>query len=63
MGVWFSIYPTIETLTAQLFAAFLVIGSYYLARRQTSGSGRKSVGVVGSPQKSRVVSSDELIAG
>jgi high-affinity iron transporter len=34
MGVWFSIYPTVETLAAQLLAAILVIGSYYAARRQ-----------------------------
>jgi high-affinity iron transporter len=34
MGVWFSIYPTVETLTAQALAALLVIGSYFVARRQ-----------------------------
>ena len=31
-GVWFSLYPTVETILAQVFAAVLVIGSYYLAR-------------------------------
>jgi high-affinity iron transporter len=36
MGVWFSIFPTVETLVAQLLAAILVIGSYYAARRQAS---------------------------
>ena len=35
MGVWFAVYPTIETLVAQLVAAVLVIGSYYAARGQT----------------------------
>jgi high-affinity iron transporter len=35
-GLWFSIFPTVETLVAQLLAAFLVIGSYFLARRKTS---------------------------
>jgi high-affinity iron transporter len=35
MGVWFAVYPTIETLVAQLIAAVLVIGSYYAARGQT----------------------------
>ena len=39
-GVWFSVYPTIETLTAQLLAALLVIGSYFAARMQTQGSYR-----------------------
>jgi high-affinity iron transporter len=34
MGLWFSIFPTVETLFAQLLAAMLVIGSYYVARRQ-----------------------------
>lgn len=34
MGVWFSVYPTVETLVAQLLAAILVIGSYYAARRR-----------------------------
>jgi high-affinity iron transporter len=38
MGVWFAVYPTIETLAAQLIAAVLVIGSYYAARRQTNSS-------------------------
>jgi len=34
MGVWFSIFPTAETLLAQLFAALLVIGSYVAANRR-----------------------------
>jgi high-affinity iron transporter len=32
-GVWFSVYPTVETLVAQFIAALLVVGSYYFARR------------------------------
>jgi high-affinity iron transporter len=36
MGLWFSVFPTQETLIAQLLAAFLVIGSYFLARRITT---------------------------
>ncbi len=35
MGVWFSIFPTVETIVAQLLAAILVVGSYYAARRQS----------------------------
>ncbi len=35
MGLWFSVFPTVETLVAQLLAAILVIGSYFLARYQT----------------------------
>ncbi len=36
MGIWFSFYPTVETLAAQALAAVLVIGSYLIARRQRS---------------------------
>src|SRR5438552_13560323 len=32
MGLWFAVFPTVETLVAQLIAAVLVIGSYYAAR-------------------------------
>lgn len=35
MGLWFSVYPTVESLLAQAVAAILVIGSYVLARYQT----------------------------
>jgi high-affinity iron transporter len=31
-GLWLSIFPTVETLTAQFIAAGLVISSYFLAR-------------------------------
>jgi len=44
MGVWFSLYPTVETLLAQLLAGILVIGSYYAARSQTAGSRQNDVG-------------------
>jgi high-affinity iron transporter len=32
MSLWFAIFPTYETMIAQLLAAILVIGSYYAAR-------------------------------
>jgi high-affinity iron transporter len=32
MGMWFAVFPTYETLIAQLIAAVLVVGSYYAAR-------------------------------
>jgi hypothetical protein len=28
MGLWFSIFPTVETLSAQALAGLLVFGSY-----------------------------------
>ncbi len=31
MGLWFSIFPNVETVVAQLGAAVIVIGSYFLA--------------------------------
>ncbi|HSU94221.1 MAG TPA: FTR1 family protein [Gemmatimonadaceae bacterium] len=38
MGLWFSVFPTVETLVAQGLAALIVIGSYFIARRDTSHS-------------------------
>jgi high-affinity iron transporter len=32
MGVWFAVFPTVESLCAQLFAAVFVIGSYFMAQ-------------------------------
>jgi high-affinity iron transporter len=32
MGLWFSVFPTVETLAAQAVAALLVAGSYFAAR-------------------------------
>jgi high-affinity iron transporter len=34
MGLWFSVFPTVETLVAQAVAALLVVGSYFAARIQ-----------------------------
>ena len=36
LGVWFSVFPTVETLAAQLIAGIIVVGSYFLARGKTS---------------------------
>lgn len=33
VGLWFSIFPTLETLVSQLIAGVLVLGSYFTARR------------------------------
>ncbi|MGI8547693.1 MAG: FTR1 family protein, partial [Gemmatimonadaceae bacterium] len=32
MGLWFAIFPTVETLAAQAIAAVLVLGSYFFVR-------------------------------
>jgi high-affinity iron transporter len=34
MGLWFSVFPTVETLVAQMVATLLVVGSYFAARVQ-----------------------------
>jgi high-affinity iron transporter len=33
LGLWFSVFPTVETLAAQALAGALVFGSYFTARR------------------------------
>jgi high-affinity iron transporter len=33
MGLWFAIFPNVETIVAQVVAAVLVIGSYFLAEQ------------------------------
>ena len=35
-GLWFAVFPTVQTLTAQAFALLLVGGSYFAARYQSA---------------------------
>jgi high-affinity iron transporter len=37
MGMWLSVFPTYETMVAQLLAAILVVGSYYAATHMWRG--------------------------
>jgi high-affinity iron transporter len=39
-GVWFSLFPTVETLIAQGLAAVIVIGSFFGAQKIASGGNR-----------------------
>ena len=39
MGLWFAIFPTVETLAAQVLAAAAVLGSYFVAREQYQPGG------------------------
>jgi high-affinity iron transporter len=39
MGLWFSVFPTVETLVAQAVAALLVAGSYFAARSKVRRQG------------------------
>ena len=50
-GLWFGVFPTVETIGAQIAAAVFVIGSYFLAqemkvkrprRRRAQGAGRRA---------------------
>jgi high-affinity iron transporter len=36
MGLWFAVFPTVETLGAQALAAALVVGCYFVARGRVS---------------------------
>ncbi len=36
VGLWFSVFSTVETLSAQSVAAAIVVGSYFAVRRQTA---------------------------
>ena len=49
MGMWFAVFPTYETIAAQLIAAVLVIGSYYAARYFGGGAAEASVEAGASP--------------
>ena len=50
MGQWFSIFPTVQTLTAQAIAAVLVVGSYFVARCQLNSSRRARRALRGGPR-------------
>lgn len=41
-GIWFGIYPTVETLAAQFLALVYVFGSYFLAERQAHNGSEAS---------------------
>ncbi len=45
MGLWFSVFPTLETLLAQALAAALVVGSYVVSRRLAGHPGGRRVRV------------------
>ncbi|HEY0792187.1 MAG TPA: FTR1 family protein [Chthoniobacterales bacterium] len=44
-GVWFSLFPTVETLVAQVLAVVVVVGSYFAARHQASLPASRSANV------------------
>jgi high-affinity iron transporter len=44
MGLWFSVFPNVETVAAQVVAAVLVIGSYFLAQEMRVRRPRRAGG-------------------
>jgi len=54
MGLWFAVFPTVETLVAQLIAAVLVIGSYYAARRFGGSSPAGTVSEAHAPEMATI---------
>ena len=45
MGLWFAVFPTVETLVAQALAAIVVVGSYFAARALSHGGIEADVAV------------------
>ena len=54
-GLWFSVFPTVETLAAQGIAALLVLGSYTIVRVQLAKSARTA-------RQSEVLADDQAAA-
>jgi high-affinity iron transporter len=67
VGMWFAVFPTVETLTAQAIAAILVIGSYYGARYLSGTSPKESRPEIGTGGDAKIVeqleTADEPAAG
>lgn len=42
MGLWFAVFPTVETLVAQGLAAAIVVGSYFLAKAPATNQACKA---------------------
>src|SRR6184192_3888019 len=54
VSLWFAVFPTVETLVAQLIAAVLVIGSYYAARHFGGGSTPGSAPAAHAPEMAAI---------
>ena len=58
MGLWLAVFPTVETIIAQLIAGVLVVGSYYAARYFGGGAPPESAEPV---QEARVEANATVI--
>jgi high-affinity iron transporter len=61
VGMWFAVFPTVETLVAQLIAAVLVIGSYYGARYLSGASPEESRPEIGTGGDAKIVEQLETV--
>jgi high-affinity iron transporter len=50
-GVWLGIFPTVETIAAQIGAAVFVIGSYLLAERVRTRGRRRAARLASMPTR------------
>jgi high-affinity iron transporter len=60
MGMWFAVFPTYETMVAQLFAAILVVGSYYAAIRMRRRARADSSVLANATAASSILSPDAV---
>jgi hypothetical protein len=65
MGMWFAVFPTYETMVAQLLAAILVLGSYYAAthmqRRARPDNSHSANPTAASPSLSQVALNNQSL--
>ena len=63
-GLWLGIYPTVETIGAQIAAAIFVIGSYYLAQEmKVKGPRRRNRKRVEDPQEQTELEFEPELSG
>ncbi len=61
MGMWFAVFATYETITAQLLAAVLVVGSYFAARNWRAAPSAERAELVRAPEPEAMVGRLETV--
>ena len=64
LGMWFAVFPTYETLLAQLLAGIVVVGSYYAARhaQSTSSLAQEEAAPAPAPENAPIVKQLETVS-
>jgi high-affinity iron transporter len=62
LGLWFGVFPTVETMLAQLVAAVFVIGSYFVAQEVRVKRPRRKATTPGAPAREPEPSGEDLAA-